>query len=64
MQGYTLLNCGVEFYWILGEVDEFVALFDSRVTKIKQPLDVAKNRVSVLITTMNDFDVHSKYLRH
>lgn len=41
------------------EVDEAVALFDSRIGTAKQSLDVAKNRVSVLITTMNDFDVKS-----
>jgi hypothetical protein len=45
---------------LLGEIDEFVALFDSRIMNAKQSLDVAKNRVSILITAMNDFDVHSK----
>lgn len=47
-----------------GEIDEFVALFDSRIGNAKQSLDAAKNnRVSVLITTMNDFDIKSKLFK-
>lgn len=49
-----------------GEIDEVVALFDTRIGNAKQSLDTAKNnRVSVLITTMNDFDVKSgEYLSY